>query len=315
MPDSQALLPLDIDLKQAGITDKPVDIFRFLLNSLSGEKRSALVLLLETKGGGPRKPGAVMGVNADGEYCGFISGGCVEANVAREALAAIKAGQDRLCVFGKGSPWFDIVLPCGGSVHLAIHVLRDEPPGETHPLARLLDGLSNRRAAGLVYDPEREALLVNPDPGGQTGWQKGVFHAFYRPDPLVILAGDGVEAQAFKAIAVAAGLDVTSVQDHNQLPLPDRETAFVLLHHDIDRELPVLRAALASQAFYIGCLGSKRTRTRRVELLERESVSPEQLARIHAPIGLFGPTRDARSLAVSVLAEILSLASDDDVTG
>ncbi|NKC23026.1 XdhC/CoxF family protein [Ochrobactrum oryzae] len=56
----------------------------------------------------------------------------------------------------------------------------------------------------------------------------------------------------------------------------------------------------------MGCLGSRRTHALRCAALTEDGFSQEQIDRISAPIGLFGPARDARSLAVSILAEIMS---------
>jgi xanthine dehydrogenase accessory factor len=84
----------------------------------------------------------------------------------------------------------------------------------------------------------------------------------------------------------------------------DAFTAVVLLHHDLDIEETVLTRALASPAFYIGALGSTRTHRRRLERLRSSGTPSESFDRIKAPIGLFGPTRDSTSLALSVLADV-----------
>lgn len=107
-------------------------------------------------------------------------------------------------------------------------------------------------------------------------------------------------------MASAAGFRVLQADNGRIDATTDRETAVVLLHHDVDTELLMLKAALDTDAFYIGCLGSRRTHAKRIELLENEGISSGQIARIHAPIGIFGPARVARSIAVSVLAEVIS---------
>lgn len=84
----------------------------------------------------------------------------------------------------------------------------------------------------------------------------------------------------------------------------DPFTAVILLHHDLDAEEQILLAALKSDAFYIGALGSVRTHRNRADRLESRDVSRETIERIRAPIGLFGPTRDATSLALSILADV-----------
>ncbi|EKJ94909.1 hypothetical protein C241_16618 [Bradyrhizobium lupini HPC(L)] len=251
---------------------------------------------------GASKPlGAHMAVLENGRYCGLVSGGCVEAAVAREAIIALANGNDHICRFGKGSPYFDIVLPCGGGIGLTIHVMRDPDP-----IAALLAGLADRRPGTLTYDICAHSLTFRPGLAA-TGWHGSLFNSSYRAETAIVLSGEGVEAKCFEAIASAAGLDVIPAETALNFLDGDPEQAFVLLHHDIARELPVLRAALATQAFFIGCLGSRRTHETRRHILLEEGYTEEQVARIHAPVGLFGPAREARGVAVSVLAEIISL--------
>ncbi|WP_234836027.1 XdhC family protein [Sinorhizobium meliloti] len=85
-----------------------------------------------------------------------------------------------------------------------------------------------------------------------------------------------------------------------------RDSAVALLHHDPYREMGSLEIALESKAFYIGALGSDRTHSRRCNELRRRGFSDASIARINAPIGLFPKARDARSLALSILADVAS---------
>lgn len=287
-------------LRAALLTDRPFDVFAFLEDAMDAGQRCALVTLVGIVDGAARALGAHMGVSEDGRYCGFVSGGCVEAAVAREALDAIAQGRDRECRFGKGSTYFDIVLPCGGGLHLAIHVLND-----IAPIRAMLRAMSERKTASLIYDPSNQSLSMS-EGHAVTGWDDNRFVSAQRPDPQLLISGRGIESTALAAMASAAGYGVLRAEPDTVGAVVDAETAIVLLHHDIDVELPMLKAALATDAFYIGCLGSRRTHARRTEILEREGFSSEQIARLHAPIGLFGPAREARSIAVSVLAEVVS---------
>ena len=78
----------------------------------------------------------------------------------------------------------------------------------------------------------------------------------------------------------------------------------VTLTHDPKIDDPALRAALASPAFYIGSLGSRRTHGRRVDRLAAQGVPPEAFARIHGPIGLDIGAQTAPEIAVSIVAEL-----------
>lgn len=85
---------------------------------------------------------------------------------------------------------------------------------------------------------------------------------------------------------------------------PDLRTAVVTLSHDPKLDDPGLSAALASEAFYIGALGSRRTHARRLERLTEAGFDPVQLARIHGPAGLDIGARSPGEIALSVLAQM-----------
>ncbi|MBP9049035.1 MAG: XdhC family protein, partial [Tabrizicola sp.] len=85
---------------------------------------------------------------------------------------------------------------------------------------------------------------------------------------------------------------------------PDARTAIVTLTHDPKLDDPAIRFALNSPAFYLGCLGSTRTHAKRVERLTEAGFTPDQIARIHAPVGLDIGARTPAEIAVSILAQI-----------
>ncbi|MGO7686881.1 XdhC family protein [Rhizobium ruizarguesonis] len=285
---------------RASSTDDPVELLRFAIDA-HGLGAAALATLVDIRGGAARALGAHMAVAADGRFCGYVSGGCVEAAVASEALLAMAQGRDRTVKFGDGSPFFDIVLPCGGGISVAIHVLKD-----VGALRHVLDCLERRQAAGLAYSPGQRALKpVEPLPRAQ--WLEQDFVTVYRPRTRVVLSGQTIEAQAVARLAEASGYDVIAMAPGGVRPVADiidPFTAVVLLHHELDAEAAILEIALASPGFYIGALGSTRTHRRRVERLRAMAFRKDDIARIKAPIGMFGPTRDATSLALSVLADV-----------
>ncbi|MBY5370125.1 XdhC family protein [Rhizobium leguminosarum] len=285
---------------RASSTDDPAELLRFAIDA-HRRGAAALATLVDIRGGAARALGAHMVVAADGRFCGYVSGGCVEAAVASEALLAMAQGRDRMVKFGDGSPFFDIVLPCGGGISVAIHVLKD-----VGALRHVLERLERRQAAGLAYSPERQALKpVEPLP--RTCWLERDFLTVYRPRTRVLISGQTIEAQAVVRLAEASGYDVIAVAPGGVRPVADiidPFTAIVLLHHELDAEAAILETALASPGFYIGALGSTRTHRRRVERLRAMAFRRDDIARIKAPIGMFGPTRDATSLALSVLADI-----------
>lgn len=81
-------------------------------------------------------------------------------------------------------------------------------------------------------------------------------------------------------------------------------SALVVLAHDPKIDDPALEAALASPAFYIGALGSKKTHAARLERLSARGFEPGALARIHGPVGLAIGARSPAEIALSILAQM-----------
>jgi len=287
----------------AFLTDDPEAIVNFAADGAETTFGSALVTLVEIRGGAARALGAQMAVRGDGGYCGYVSGGCTEAAVAAEAIAAIGKGMDRFLRLGQGSEFFDIILPCGGGITLAIHVIKD-----VKPLRQILSALERRKRIALRYDPGTQRITTVKSQEKVSGiWSGTSFLRSYKPNLRLVICGRGIELATTSRIALASEFEVLSF---DQAPryfdsgTIDSDTAIALLYHDLDHELPWLKAAFASKPFYIGALGSKRTHERRCATLRALGFTLAQTDRIKAPIGMFGPTRDANALALSVVADV-----------
>jgi xanthine dehydrogenase accessory factor len=88
---------------------------------------------------------------------------------------------------------------------------------------------------------------------------------------------------------------------------PDSRSAVVTLTHDPKLDDPALDAALKSDCFYIGALGSRRTHAKRVARLTDLGHGAEAIARIHAPVGLNIEAVTAPEIALSILAEVVAI--------
>jgi xanthine dehydrogenase accessory factor len=87
---------------------------------------------------------------------------------------------------------------------------------------------------------------------------------------------------------------------------PDHQTAVVILTHDDKFDLPAIKGALETEAFYIGALGSRRNQARRRERLLEAGVDEEQLGRVSGPCGLDIGADTPAETAFSILAEIMA---------
>ena len=285
------------------LTDDGIAVLRFAADAVAADVRVALIVLTDVRGGAARRPGSLLAVRSDGRYCGLISGGCVEAAAAAEALDAIAAGEDRSISYGSGSPYMDIVLPCGGGITARIHVLRS-----SRAPAAALSMLDARVPTGLRCDLASQSLAC--DPGiRRTGWRESRFEVALRPRTRLVVCGRSLEAESTATLARTIGYDVQVWDATTAAPsqLIDEDTAVVLLLHDPERELVALQAALAANPFYVGALGSSRTHQRRARALADLGCSDAAIGRIKAPIGIFPKARDAHSLALSVLADVAAI--------
>ena len=88
---------------------------------------------------------------------------------------------------------------------------------------------------------------------------------------------------------------------------PDHQTAIVVLTHDAKFDQPALESALATEAFYIGALGSRRNQEKRRARLLEAGVPEEALARIAGPCGLDIGAESQEETALSILGEILAV--------
>ncbi len=88
---------------------------------------------------------------------------------------------------------------------------------------------------------------------------------------------------------------------------PDFGTAIVVLTHDDKFDVPLLAAALVTEAFYVGALGSRRNQARRRERLLELGVPEDDLARIHGPAGLDVGASTPAETALAILAEIIAV--------
>lgn len=276
---------------------------------------AALVVITLTEGGGVRPLGAAMTVSHTGHCVGYISGGCLDADVARHAVDALSDGRARKLRYGSGSPFLDLPLPCGGTIEVLIL-----PAADPSIVRRCGDLLAARSPLHVGFLDTGE-IVVSPDAEGD--------HVFtYLPKLRIRIAGRGADALALYRGATAAGLlpilqmpehevgdvdppldlsrvsqlrstkELTTVED-------DPWTAVILALHDAEWEAPLLIQALNGPAFFVGAIGSRRTHARRANRLRELGIEEHQIDRIRAPVGLIPAMRDASFLAVSVLAEVL----------
>ena len=281
----------------------------------------ALATVVSTWGSAPRPRGSHMLVHADGRFEGSVSGGCVESDILQTAAEVIAGAPFQLKHYGVAddAAW-EVGLPCGGEIAVMV-----QPVSATGFDPELFDRIAEARERG-------EALTVTTDLATghsdlkplETG---EVFANRYDPARRLLIVGAVQIAQALAELARTLGIATTVIDPRARflteerfpgVTLDDRwpdeaiealkpgpATAVVTLSHDIKIDDPALIAALATNAPYVGALGSRRSHAARRERLAAAGLSAEQIDRIDAPVGIdigaIGPSEIALSIAAAMV--------------
>jgi xanthine dehydrogenase accessory factor len=157
-----------------------------------------------------------------------------------------------------------------------------------------------------------------------------VFVELYGPPPRLIVVGAVDTAEALCAAAKRLGWRTICVDARARFATPERipsadelvvewpdvalerlrpdhGTAIVVLTHDLKFDVPALEAALRTDAFYVGAIGSRRTQAARRDALVEAGLDEESLARVHGPAGLDIGAETPAETAVSILTEALAV--------
>jgi xanthine dehydrogenase accessory factor len=306
--------------------------------------RVAMARVVATRRSAPRPIGSKLIVSETGELAGSVSGGCVESEVVEAAREVLAGGRPRLLTYGISDDLaLSVGLPCGGEIDVWV----DEP--EPALLERLREVVRDDRHAVVLTDLDdgsQRLLLEGEDERGDDLIRAGhsrvveldgrrTFADVFGPPPRVLVYGAIDTADALCAAAKAIGWRAIVADararfaTRERLPHadeivvawpeetlaqvgPDHATAIVVLTHDDKFDLPMLTAALASDAFYVGAIGSRRNQERRRERLLEEGVDEEALGRLRGPAGLDIGAHTPAETAVSILAEMMAVRAGRD---
>ncbi len=299
-----------------------------------GGRGVVMATVVETWGSAPRGVGSQMVVDRAGAMMGSVSGGCVEGAVVLEAAEVSQIGQARLLTYGvSDADAFAAGLACGGTIRVMVQPVTDE-----RILAALLAAQGEGRAVAVVTDlADFSTALLGPEDAAvaarlrsdQSGIEEGRFIAVHNPALRLIIVGAVHIAQALIPMARLCGYDPVLIDPRaafgaaarfpgevivDEWPdaalaalKPDARTAVVTLTHDAKLDDPGLAAALRGPAFYVGCLGSRRTHALRLERLQALGLGPAELERLHAPVGLNIGARTPGEIALSIMAQVTSV--------
>ncbi len=311
---------------------------------LRQKRSVAVGTVINTWGSAPRPAGSQIAVRDDGAFVGSVSGGCVEGAVIETAQTVMRDGPPRRLAFGvQDEQAWSVGLACGGRIEVYVEPITSDAAREilfalnavrrqARPVVRAVD--LETGDAQLVDPLDRntplalaaaEAVRIDrsmPATVRDRAW----FLCVYNPPVDLVIVGAVHVAQALVKLAPLSGYRVRLIDPRTSFAAADRfpgvalshqypdevlqqaplghRSALVTLSHDPKIDDPALAVALASDAFYIGALGSKKTQAGRLERLRARGFSEEALARIHGPVGLAIGAKAPEEIALSIIAQI-----------
>ena len=296
---------------------------------------SAVVHEAEELLAGRRGPGVVTyGISDElAGTVGLTCGGIVHIFIDAPRDADADVELQALCAHGEGRSVAVATALDGDTAGRRLAVLDDAVIGSLGG-PELLDRNVAREAQGLLAEGKTTLRRFGAD-GATLGAERRVHIRAYAPPPSMFIIGAIDFSAALAPMAAQIGYEVTIIDARDRFARSQRfsaaadvrigwprETmadlrlgardAVLVFTHDPKFDEPALLAALATDAGYIGALGSRRTTRDRETRLRAAGATDEQLARIHAPCGLDIGSRTAEETAISVLAEIITLRARRD---
>jgi xanthine dehydrogenase accessory factor len=296
-------------------------------------KRVLLVTVVKTWGSSPRPPGALLAVREDGYVVGSVSGGCIEDDIVersrREGAYVTRPQQVTYGVSAEDARKFG--LPCGGTIQLV-----QEPLTRASRIADLLAMVEQGKLVARTLELATARVTLAPARAADAlSFDGSTLTTIHGPRYRMLVIGAGQLSKYLAQIAVGLDYQVTVCDPREEytetwdIPgitlvktMPDdtvvdmkldERCVVVALTHDPKLDDLALMEALKSPAFYVGALGSRANNAKRRQRLEEFDLTPQQIARLHGPIGLYIGSRTPPEIAISILAEITAVKNAVDL--
>jgi xanthine dehydrogenase accessory factor len=293
----------------------------------SGGHRVVMGTIVRTWGSAPRPIGSVVAIREDGQVAGSVSGGCIEDDLVdrvRHRSSGLDA-PERMTYGISAEEANRFGLPCGGTLELVLEPVSERSHIEAL-LAKLAGGGRIRRTLDLGTGDAK--LDTGSAIGGADMLQVDAVKmvTFHGPRWRLLIIGAGQMTQYLATMARALDYEVLicdpreeyangwqvegtrllrTMPDDTVIEMkPDAHTAVIALTHDPKLDDLALIEALRSEAFYVGAIGSRANQEKRRQRLLDFDVTPEQIARMHGPVGLKNGARTPPEIAVSILAQL-----------
>jgi xanthine dehydrogenase accessory factor len=287
-------------------------------------RRVWLLTVAQTFGASPRPPGSLAAMRDDGILVGSVSGGCIEDDlVARRD--EYTGRMPRFSAYGvttEDARRFG--LPCGGQLEVII-----EPGVDVAQLEALLADIARGRIVARHVDLASGDWALEPAPAAAECVRTASrFTSIHGPRWRMLIIGASEIAHYLAEVAATVDYQVyvcdpraeyraawrargatwvEGMPDDAVLALrPDGHTVILTVSHDPKLDDMALLEALKSEAFYVGAVGSGRTSAERRRRLAEFDLTPQQIARLHGPVGLSIGSRTPPEIALAILADLIA---------
>ena len=301
-----------------------LDVLERALEWRRAGRRVWLLTVAQTFGASPRPPGSLAAIRDDGILVGSVSGGCIEDDlVARRAeyagrkpqFAAYGVSAEEARRFG---------LPCGGQLEVIIEA--DVRDGE---IAQLLEAIAAGRIVARRVDlATGDWSLEQAKPTDECERTDARFTSVHGPRWRMLIIGASEIAHYLAEVAQTVDFQVHVCDPREEYRTawrakgarwiagmpddavvafkPDGHSVILTVSHDPKLDDMALLEALKSDAFYVGAVGSARTSAERRKRLGDFDLTPNEIARLHGPVGLSIGSRTPPEIALAILGDLVA---------
>lgn len=325
------------------MTHEIKQLFHTLKTWQESGKKAVFISVVALQGSSYRKPGVRMIISEDGESVGAVSGGCVEKEIERQAQSVFRSGKAKVITYDGR-----LRIGCEGIIHILIEpvFLADELLTDFESVlasrqqfridAYYYSEVGEYENVGTLITLKNKTYSLHPSFSPEQVANQECFSQTFEPLFQLYIFGAEHDAVQLSQAAKLLGWEVTIVASANEskscdyfpgasaLITPsfdaidtavlDEQTAVVLMTHSFNKDVQYLMAMKNITPAYLGMIGSVNRRERILSLLldYDPEISPEFLEQIHGPAGINVGAETASEIAVSVLAEILSVVRQQE---
>ncbi len=305
-----------------------LEVLSQTLSWLEQGQQVALVTVVKTLGTTPRPVGALLAVLKDRQLIGSVSGGCIEEDIVDRVLSGEFDRPTVLTYAVTNEESRRVGLPCGGTIELIL-----EPLSRVENIKPAVKALQQRQMIARQLDLNTGRVTWQSASSEQTlYYDDQQFINVYGPNWQLLIIGSGQIAHYLSEFALVLNYQVIVCEPrqeysaiwpiagtHKEQCMPDeavmlwaqdKRSAVVTLSHEPKLDDLALLEALNSPAFYVGALGSQKSKDKLCKRLKNLDLSEAALARLHAPVGLSIGSHTPAEIAIAILAEITAVRNN-----